>query len=258
MSFLEKACLKAWKRVSEGYYNLEEESSRGSLSLTGALNDDPSLICELKLRSPTKGELRSSCEPIKIAREMMMGGADALSILTDPDHFSGSIKHLSEISKTISLPTLMKDFIVSKVQIEAARRADASAILLIYPIFARGYSRDLTLRDAIDYAHDLGLEVLLEAYVSDDLSKSLLTDADLIGVNSRNLDTLDLSLERAYRMIGEVGETDRIVLESGIRSAHDISLFRRIGVKRFLIGTSIMSSRDIRLKVRELKEGVER
>lgn len=258
MSFLERACLKARRRISEGYYDLGEEATRDGLSLTGALKGDLSLICELKFRSPSRGELRSARRPVEIAREMMLGGADALSVLTDPDHFSGSIKYLSEVSRRISLPTLMKDFIISKVQVEAAMRAGASAILLIYPIFARGYSKDLTLRDAIDYAHDLGLEVLLEAYSLEDLRRSLSTDADLIGVNSRNLDTLNLSLKRAYRMIEEIGDTGRIVLESGIRSASDIEFFRRIGVKRFLVGTSVMTSEDIRSKIRELKGVIER
>lgn len=258
MSFLERACLEVGRRVSEGYYDLEGEIARSAPSLARSLNDDPSLICELKFRSPTRGKLRSPRKLVEIAREMMLGGANALSVLTDPDHFSGSLKYLPEVSKAISLPTLMKDFIISRVQIKAARRAGASAVLLIYPVFSRGYSKDLSLRDAIDYAHDLGLEVLLEAYTLDDLRKSLSLDADLIGVNSRNLDTLDLSLERAYRMIEEVGDADRIVLESGIRSAADISLFRRIGVKRFLIGTSIMTSENIRSKVKELKGGIEK
>ncbi|MCD6591537.1 MAG: indole-3-glycerol-phosphate synthase [Thaumarchaeota archaeon] len=257
MSFLEKACQQARKRILKGYYDIEADASSNKIiSLVKALDhDEVSLICELKSRSPSHGEIRRIGNPVKLAKLIELAGANGLSILTDPDNFSGSIKHLAEISRKIGIPTLMKDFIISTVQIEAARKAGASAILLIYPAYARGYS-DTTLDHAIDYAHDLGLEVLLEAYTPKDLKAALSTDADLIGVNSRNLDTLDVSLERAYRIIelAGAGEPERIVVESGIKSAHDILLFKRLGVKRFLVGTSIMSSPDIRSKIRELKE----
>jgi len=265
MSFLEKACQQARKRILEGYYDIEADASSNKiLSLVEALDhDEVSLICELKSRSPSHGEIRRIGNPVKLAKLIELAGAklielagaNGLSILTDPDNFSGSIRHLLEISGEVSIPTLMKDFIISTVQIEAARKAGASAILLIYPAYARGYS-DTTLDHAIDYAHDLGLEVLLEAYTPKDLEAALSTDADLIGVNSRNLDALDVSLERAYRIIELAGarESERIVVESGIKSARDILLFRRLGVKRFLVGTSIMSSPDIRSKIRELKE----
>ena len=257
MSFLEKACQQARKRILEGYYDIEADASSNKIiSLVKALDhDEVSLICELKSRSPSHGEIRRIGNPVKLAKLIELAGANGLSILTDPDNFSGSIRHLLEISGEVSIPTLMKDFIISTAQIEAARKAGASAILLIYPAYARGYS-DTTLDHAIDYAHDLGLEVLLEAYTPKDLEAALSTDADLIGVNSRNLDTLDVSLERAYRIIelAGAGESERIVVESGIKSAHDILFFRRLGVKRFLVGTSIMSSPDIRSKIRELKE----
>ncbi len=254
MSFLEKACVQARRRVAEGYYDLEVEAVSVRRSLVEALDrSEISLICEVKFRSPTRGTIREFHDPARIAEEMKRGGADAISILTDPDNFSGSIKHLIDVSSSIDLPALMKDFVVSELQLEAARKAGASAALLIYPIFARGYS-ELTLRDAIDYAHGLGLEVLLEAYTLNDLMKALSSDADLIGVNSRDLDTLDLNLKRAYRLIGKIGNDERLVLESGITSASEIIWFKEIGVTKFLIGTSIMNSNNIASKIRELKE----
>ncbi|MEM0329563.1 MAG: indole-3-glycerol-phosphate synthase [Nitrososphaerota archaeon] len=255
MSFLEKACLQARIRISKGYYNLEfYEAPASRPSMLDALNKPGvSLICELKLRSPAMGVIRDARNPLNLIEEMEAAGADAISIITDPDNFSGSIHYLAEASKITRLPTLMKDFIVSDVQIEAARRAGASAILLIYPAFSRGYTL-LGLREAIDLAHSMGLEVILESYNMEDLRASLSYDADLLGVNSRNLDTLELSLDRAYELIASLGDPDeRVILESGISSASQIRRFAELGVNKFLVGTSIMASNSIALKIRELK-----
>lgn len=254
MSFLERACLQARRRVAEGYYRVDEDAAARRPSMVEALDQEGiSLICELKPRSPSRGVIRKMDDPMSLILEMERAGADAISILTDPDNFSGSMSYLVEASRLASLPILMKDFVVSEEQIEAASRAGASAILLIYPVFGRGYA-GLGLRDAIKLAHDLGLEVLLESYTPEDLEASLGYDADLIGVNSRNLDTLDLSLDRAYGMIaGLGGGDDRIVLESGISEASQVRRFAEIGVSRFLVGTAIMSSPDIASKIRELK-----
>lgn len=255
MSFLEKACRQALERARRGYYKLpdEEPSSSERLSLINALSDRVSLICEIKPRSPTAGHLRKVIDPVEVAREMVAGGANAISILTDPDNFLGSIKNLVKISRVIKRPTLMKDFVVSKEQIESAWRAGASAILLIYPVFTRGYG-ELTLDDAVDHTHALGLEVVLEVYDPGDLEGVLEIGADLVGVNSRNLDTLDVSLDRAYKMIKSLDDgREKIVVESGIKCAADIKRFLKLGVNKFLVGTAIMSSPDIASKIHELK-----
>ncbi len=255
MSFLERACIQAKKKVVKGYYNLEGyETPEKRPNMLNAL-DRPgvSLICELKLRSPSTGTIREERDPINLVKEMERAGADAISIITDPDNFSGSIHYLARASRITSLPTLMKDFIVSEAQIAAAYRAGASAVLLIHPVFSRGYA-EVSLRDAIELAHSMSLEVLLESYTADDFNASLRYDVDLLGVNSRNLDTLDLSLDRAYEIIAALGgRDDRIILESGITSASEIRRFAKLGVNKFLVGTSIMRSRDIMSKVRELK-----
>lgn len=255
MSFLEQACLQAKRRISKGYYSLEEyEAPMSRPSMLKAL-DKPgiSLICELKLRSPVMGIIRDARNPLCLIEEMEAAGADAISIITDPDNFSGSIYYLAEASRITRLPTLMKDFIVSEAQIKAAHRAGASAILLIYPAFSRGYA-ELELRDAIDLAHSLSLEVILESYSMEDFKASLGYDADLLGVNSRNLDTLELNLDHAYQIIAALGDRDeRIILESGINSASQIRRFAELGVNKFLVGTSIMASSSIASKIRELK-----
>ncbi|MCS7133055.1 MAG: indole-3-glycerol-phosphate synthase [Aigarchaeota archaeon] len=255
MGFLEKACRQALERVRLGYYDLPEivPDLKGRMSLTRALSDRVSLICEIKPSSPTAGRIRMIDDPVIVAKEMVAGGADALSILTDPENFHGSIEFLIEVSRTVERPTLMKDFLVSRKQVEAAERAGASAILLIHPVFTRGHS-DLSLEDAVNYAHELDLEVVLEVYDPRDLEDALEIDADFLGVNSRNLDTLDLSLDRAYEMIESIEDgRERVILESGIKCAADIRRFLELGVNKFLVGTAIMSSRDIGSKIREIK-----
>lgn len=256
MSFLERACRQALERVRRGYYDIvggAASDSRKRASLSGALCGRVSVICELKPSSPTAGVIRDVDDPVAVAEEMVAGGADALSILTDPDNFRGSIEYLARVSASVEKPTMMKDFIVSSKQLEAAWGAGASAVLLIYPVFARGYS-NIRLAEAVDYAHDLGLEVVLEVYDPEDLEGALEVDADFLGVNSRNLDTLDVSLDRAYEIVKHVeGARDRIILESGIKCATDIRRFLEVGVNKFLVGTAIMASRDVASKIRELK-----
>ncbi len=254
MSFLERACRQAWERVRRGYYDVGWRQDAEPPSLVDNLTSRPALICEVKRSSPTMGRIRPDLRIGEALEEIRRGGGDAVSILTDPDNFQGSLRDLKHASESSSLPTLMKDFIVSERQIEAAWRSGASAILLIYPVFKRGLS-SISLREAINTAHSLGLEVILEVF-DGGLGEALDTDSDLVGVNSRNLDTLEVDLWRAYRMIKEYeGDAWRIVAESGIRSPHDVRTFMELGVSRFLVGTSIMSSRSISSKIRELKEG---
>ncbi len=254
MSFLEKACRQAWRRVMDGYYDVEWEEINRSPSLFENLTSRPALICEIKRVSPIVGKLRPDIRIEEALKEIMNGGGDAVSILTDPDNFHGSIHDLRHAS-IYPLPTLMKDFVVSERQIEAACRSGASAILLIHQIFKRGLS-SMSLREAIRMAHDLGLEVILEIY-DGGLGEALDTDSELIGINSRNLDTLEINLEKAYNMIrGHQGDAWRIVAESGIKSHQDITRFMELGVTRFLVGTSIMSSGSISSKIRELKGGL--
>lgn len=254
MSFLEFACRKAIERVDRGYYNVEFLERKSRRSLKECLRDDVCLVCELKPRSPSIGKIRDIDNPLSLVMQMVNGGADAISILTDPDNFGGSMKMLIEISKHVPKPILMKDFIVSHKQIEAAYRAGASAILLIYPAFKRGYTY-MDLESAIDFAHKLGLDVILESYELKDFLDSMHYDADLIGVNSRNLDTLEVNLYTAMEIIrsspGYLRE--RILLESGIKSVHDVSMFLKEGVNKFLVGTAIMTAEDVRSKIVELK-----
>ncbi|MCS7138281.1 MAG: indole-3-glycerol-phosphate synthase TrpC, partial [Candidatus Caldarchaeum sp.] len=150
--------------------------------------------------------------------------------------------------------TLMKDFVVSKKQLEFASKAGASAVLLIVPAFERGLC-EIPLSQMIKEAHDMGLEVLLEVYRAEDLGTALNSDAELVGINSRDLDSLDVSLERAKAIAAAVPEHDRwrIVAESGIKSREDVEPFIMMGVNKFLVGTALMTSNDPALAIRRIK-----
>jgi len=253
MGFLERACRQALERVRRGYYNITAVNVGSRKCFSAALRGDIALICEIKTRSPSSGVLRPVDDVVGLASEMARAGADAISVLTDPDNFSGSIRHLVEISRVVDRPTLMKDFVVSRDQVEAASRAGASAILLIYRAFERGLT-EIGLREAIECAHALGLEVLLEVHGEEELGKAGYYDFDFIGVNSRDLDTLSVDLARAERAIRNSGvDPSRIILESGIRDRRDIECFLEIGVNKFLVGTAVMTSRDPSKKIMELK-----
>jgi indole-3-glycerol phosphate synthase len=256
VSFLERACVDARRRVAAGYYGKRSGSpQKRAVSLLGALRSEVSVIAEVKSRSPSAGQLRTVDDVASLVRQMVTGGAEAVSVLTDPDNFGGSTEYLAVASST-GVPTLMKDFVVSKEQIEFAASAGASAVLLVLRAYKLGLS-EIDLKGAIRLAHDLGLEVLLEVYKREDLKDALAQDVEMVGINSRDLEGLSLSLERARAILSEVpeGERWRVVIESGIRSHDDVRPFLALGANKFLVGTALMTSVDIAAAIRRIKGG---
>ncbi len=255
-SFLERACADARWRVAAGYYKLHTGTSqKGTKSLLGALRSGVSVIAEVKPRSPSAGQLRTVDDVAALVRQMVAGGADAVSVLTDPDHFGGSTEYLKAAAST-GVPTLMKDFVVSKEQIDFAASAGASAVLLVLRAYKLGHA-EIDLKEAIRRVHDAGLEVLLEVYRREDLKEALVQDVEMVGINSRDLEDLSLSLERARAMLSEVpeGERWRVVVESGIRSHDDVKPFLALGANKFLVGTALMTSGDVAAAIKKIKGG---
>lgn len=255
--FVEVLAETAWRNVEEGYYDgLEDVDKRGS-SFKAAIERarGRAIIAEIKPASPSAGVLRKYTEEeaLGIALEMVEGGAAALSILTEPRIFNGSLRVFQEVRKALDTPLLMKDIVVSGKQVEAASRVGADAILLIAALFNRGLCEE-GLDEMIDKAHDAGLEVLLETHSGEEFEQALRSEADMIGINNRNLATLEVNLETTPQLLAG-RRVDRVVVsESGIESAEDIRRLRMAGVDAFLVGTSIMRSTDVRAKVRELAE----
>ena len=185
---------------------------------------------------------------------MISGGAQAISILTQPHLFNGSPEYFIKIRKNVKIPLLMKDVMVDKTQIDAAKKMGADYFLLIQALFDKGFVNDID--ELINYGHKNGLKILLESHTKTEFENSLKTDADIIGINNRNLDTLEIKLETTKQLLENFDKSKIILSESGIKSSDDIRFLHDSGADAFLIGTSIMKSPDIQKTVSELVNAI--
>jgi len=244
----------AKKRVSDGYYdtNVAVRRRHGSLVRAIETSRKTPVIAEIKYASPSSGKIRDFESPLRIAEEMLAGGACALSILTDPDAFQGGLKVLSEVAEKVDAPIVMKDIIVSPRQLRAAANSGADAIVLISELFSNELA-DLRINSMIDEARRLGLEVLAEANGTHEFQEMQIHKPDLFGINNRNLSTFQVDLDTTTRVLAGAKPMSRpVVAESGIETVADIERLKTVGVQAFLIGTCIMRSSNIEQKVREL------
>jgi indole-3-glycerol phosphate synthase len=193
------------------------------------------VIAELKKASPSRGLIRSDFRPAELARALERTGAAALSVLTDVQFFQGSLDYLRQASNSTSLPCLRKDFIVDEFQIVEARANHADAILLIVAALDQKELVSLARN-----ARSQGLDVLCEAHDEQELQRAIDAGCDLIGINSRNLRTLEVDLETAFRLAEKIPATCVRVAESGIQSGTDMARLRSAGYEAFLIGESLM------------------
>lgn len=208
------------------------------------------LIAEVKRASPSKGLLAPHFDPVALARIYAMHGATAISVLTEPHFFLGSLRHLRAIKEVVSIPVLRKDFIVDEYQIYEARAWGADAILLICAIL-----NDEQLKHLLHVAHDQRMRCLVEVHSVEEAQRAVATGAQIIGVNSRDLVTFHMNpyLMRELRYI--IPEDRVIVAESGIHSAADARRLARYGVHAMLVGESLVKSHDIQGQMHSLLEG---
>jgi len=215
-----------------------------------AVGEPPRVIAELKRRSPSKGLIREDFDPVELARSYAAGGAAALSVLTDEHFFGGHLDHLTRVRGAVQLPLLRKDFVIDSYQIDQARVAGADAILLIVSAL-----KPDALASLHGHARTLGLDVLVEIHAEVDLAAALEIDADLIGVNNRNLATFEVDLGVTERRAKAL-PADRDVLlvaESGISGPDAIARLERAGAKAFLVGESLMREADVGLALTKLR-----
>jgi len=196
-------------------------------------------ICEVKKASPSKGVIADEFPYVDIAKEYKNAGADAISVLTEPDFFMGSINHLSEIRAATDIPILRKDFIIDPFQIEQSARLGADAILLICAILTPSQ-----LKEYIAEADRLGLSCLIETHNEAEIKTALDAGARIIGVNNRDLKTFGMDMNNSIRLRRCVPNNVIFVSESGIRTADDVDLLRSNGVDTVLIGETLMRSAD--------------
>ena len=193
------------------------------------------VIAELKKASPSKGLIRESFDPAELAKEMEEAGASALSVLTEPEFFRGSLQNLKVASESTAIPCLRKDFIVDEAQIVEARAYRADAILLIVAALTQKELVRLVAK-----ARETELDVLCEAHDEDELERALDAGCHLVGVNARDLRTFHVDLQTLFRLAKKIPRGVLAVAESGIGSASDISELRAVGYGAFLIGESLM------------------
>lgn len=251
---LSELAATARARVKRGYYDTGGLLNKNSTSLVKSIKENlrTPIIAEVKYASPSAGTIRKTESSVQIAKKMLNGGACGISVLTDPENFDGSLERLAEISQSTDAPTIMKDIIVSPKQLEAGKRAGATAVVLISEIFTRKLSI-APLDTMLLEAKRLGLETLIEANERSEFNGVLRLRPDLYGINNRNLSTFESDLSTTERILASNPDIDRpVISESGIESAYDVRRLKTAGAAAFLVGTSIMRSPDIERKVREL------
>jgi len=228
--------------------------SRETLSQRIDINQDICIISEIKPQSPTLGKIREDINVKVIAKQMEKAGVVGLSVLTEPNFFNGSYKNLQIAIENTDLPCLMKDFVVNEVQLKIAKELGATNILLINSIV------DITEFYPLSLKYEL--EPLIEIHEDKEIEdiiklRALGFDPKLIGVNNRNLKSLQVKLQNSLDLIPklkmEFGNEQLIISESGIQTSQDIKLLRSSGADAFLIGSSIMQAKDINNKILELR-----
>ncbi|MEM3673365.1 MAG: indole-3-glycerol-phosphate synthase [Candidatus Bathyarchaeia archaeon] len=254
--FLDILARDAVRTVMSGYYNVknEESVSRRCISLEVSIRKckHAPIIAEVKPHSPSHGVLRKINSLSDVVKAMERGGAIGISVLTEPRHFGGSLTALKEARNHTDLPILMKDIVVDSVQIEAASKFGANVVLLIYAIFRRGYA-NCSLEELIQLAHKFGLEVVLETHTKEEFMAALKTDADIVGINNRDLKTLKVDLRVTEQVLVDMKSHEKIVVsESGIQNVWDIRFLKVCGADAFLVGSAFMLAEDVEAKVREL------
>ncbi|MBI3490456.1 MAG: indole-3-glycerol phosphate synthase TrpC [Acidobacteria bacterium] len=212
--------------------------------------DRVNVIAECKRRSPSKGVLREDYDPVAIARSYADGGAAAISVLTEPTFFDGAIEHLIAVRAAVDVPVLRKDFIVSEYQLLEAKAAGADAVLLIVAAL-----RPVELKVLYDHAMRYGLDVLVEVHDATELAIALDIGALIIGVNNRNLRTLDVDARASDVLIGHMPPDVVAVSESGLRTPEDLQRLRQLGYHAFLIGERFMTASDPEAELRMLIDG---
>lgn len=231
---------------------LEDETLPLTKGFSQALREaeGPALIAEIKKASPSKGIIREDFDVIDIANSYSIGGAHCFSVLTDNKYFKGSYENLIMVASEMDKPALCKEFIIDARQVAQARISGADAILLI----AKALNDD-ELQALSSLAYDYGMDVLLEVHNEEEMQRAIDLDFDLIGINNRNLETFETSLDTSSKLLSKFKydlEGKVLVSESGIKDKKDILILYNMGAKAFLVGESLLRQENLVAAVSEL------
>ena len=255
-NFLDALATNAYISIAEGYYDIDTkiEASTHDLNQNIRRSSKNAIISEIKFASPSQGIIHTEENAVSAAKAMSNGGAVGLSVLTEPKTFLGSLDNFMKVREVVDLPLLMKDIIVTKKQLDTALKIGADVILLIQTLFDMGRCKN-TVEQMIEYAHSKDLQVLLEIHSKEEFEKAIQSNADLIGINNRNLETFEVDLSTTKTILESKDKGNKIIVsESGINTAKDVCILKKSGADAFLVGTSVMKSKDLASKVKELAE----
>lgn len=210
-------------------------------------SDNCAIIAEVKCTSPSRGRLINNFDPVQIAGIYEQNGAAGISVLTDEKYFAGHNNYLTQIRQHVRLPLLRKDFIIDPLQIYEARAIGADAVLLIVHVLEE------KLAGFIAVAEKIGLAVLVEVHTQAELALALAADAEIIGINNRNLDTFVTDIDTSRKLRAQIPEGKIVVAESGIMARADIEFMMQANIHTFLIGEALITAPDIGKKLRAFK-----
>mgnify|MGYP001353181652 FL=1 len=251
-NILRKLVNNSQMAIDDGVYDVScnlERSTKDFIQIIKT-NSHATLLTEVKFASPSLGKIRTQSDPVNIANQMVAGGSKALSALTQPHLFHGSPEYFMKVRSAVDVPLLMKDIMIDKIQIDTAKKIGADYMLVIQSLFDQKFLSDID--EFIAYGHKQGLDILLEVHTKEEFVNALKTDADIIGINNRNLDTLEIDLKTTETVLKEHDKSKIILSESGIETPEDIQYLKKCGADAFLIGSSIMKSDNIEEQVKKL------
>ncbi len=209
------------------------------------------IIAEVKKASPLKGSLRRDFNPLQLAKAYERAGAKAISVITEENYFYGSLEYLAGIRTLTELPLLRKDFILDPIQLEEAKAFGADFVLLISGILSAD-----DLKELLKYTKKIGLSALVEVHSSEDLEKALSSGAEVIGINNRNLETLELNPKHCYNLLPQVPKRIPVIAESGINTPQEVMALKKAGFRGVLIGTSLVKSKNPEEALKKMVEVV--
>ncbi len=207
------------------------------------------LIAEIKKASPSKGIIKKNFNPLDIAKAYKNGGATCLSILTEQNWFKGNNKYLTEVKNKIDIPILRKDFILDPWQVLETRSIGADCILIILSAVD-----DYLAKELYSLSKDINLDVLVEAHDEIEIERALKLEPDLIGINNRNLKTLEIDINNTIKLSKLIPNKYDIVCESGLNTNNDLKTMEKLGINKFLVGESLMKNTDIENAPKNLLE----